>query len=125
MLVWPLQNYLNDFSFTVVDRLDVIFLMLWLWQVTMSVAIPLFMATACLRGVAPKLSGKSAADVCAILLFAATMMPVDLPTQTRLLNLYSHIAIVFTGSLPAVLWLTAKLRRKGGTLHAEGNEGVA
>ena len=125
MLVWPLQNYLNDFSFTVVDRLDVIFLMLWLWQVTMSVAIPLFMATSCLRGLSAKLSGKTAADICGALLFIAAMMPIDLPTQTRLLDLYSHTAIVFTGSFPLVLWLIAVLRRKGGVLHGKGNENIA
>lgn len=125
LLVWPLQNYLNDFSFAVVDRLDVIFLMLWVWQVTMSVAVPLFMATSCLRGISPRLSGKAAADICAALLFAAAMMPIDLPTQNRLLNVYSHVAVFFNGSLPLVLWLTAVLRKKGGAADGRRDEGIA
>lgn len=125
-LTWPMQSYLNNFAFAIVDRLDVIFLMIWTWQVFMSVTIPLFMAGACLRGILPSLGSRRAADLCLALLLTAAVLPIDLPTQAQALEIYSNIAIVYVGSLPFMLWLVALLRKKGGGIsESEKSKNVA
>lgn len=113
-LTWPMQTYLNNFAFAVVDRLDVLFLMFWTLQIVMSITIPLFMAGACLRGMMPKLSSHGAANLSLIPLLGAAMLHDGLPAQTAALEIYSYIAIVYIGTLPFLLWLTAVIRGKGG-----------
>lgn len=125
ILTWPLQTYLNNFAFAIVDRLDVLFLMTWSWEVIMSMSIPMFMAGACLRGIFPALGTRRAADICLLLAFAAAVFPVELTAQNTILNIYSHVAVFYVGTLPFLLWLLAVVRKKGGNKREQEDSQVA
>lgn len=112
--IWPLQQYLNHFNLNVVERLDVIFLILWTVQVCMTVMIPLFEAAACLRGIFPALGTQGATNLALLVLLAGLLLPTRLPAQVQLQNAYSLAALFYIGLLPPFLWLIAKLRGKGG-----------
>jgi spore germination protein len=110
---WPLQHYLNNFTRMVVERLDVIVLIVWFFQVLLTVVIALFIACVCLRGLFPRLTSGSAANITASLLGISLLMPIYFPTQAILQELFSYASMLYAGFLPALLWLIAVLRRKG------------
>ncbi|MGI6358292.1 MAG: GerAB/ArcD/ProY family transporter [Bacillota bacterium] len=111
---WPLQTYVNNVAIGLFDRFDVIILMVWTWQVIMTITIPMFTAAACLRGVFPRLNSRRAADIALVVLLVALLAHVDLPRQMKALGLYSYMSLIYVGSLPLLLWLIAVLRKKKG-----------
>lgn len=110
---WPLQQYLNHFSFAFLERIDVVILIAWTIQVIMTITIPLYIAGACLRGVFPKLNSRRATDVCMLFLLVGILAPIRVPMQMQIQNIYSLAALGYVGLLPWALWLIALLRKKG------------
>ncbi len=115
---WPLQQYLNHFSFAFLERIDIIILILWSFQVITTAAIPLFIAGTCLRGIWPKLNSRRATDIALSILVAGLVLPIRLPSQMKLVDLYSYASMLYVGFFPFLLWTIALVRKKGGKLDA-------
>lgn len=111
---WPLQLYLNRFAFAVFERADVVFLIVWCFQIINILTINMYTATSCLRGIWPRLDSQRAASIILLPTLIGLSLPVRLATQKQLVTIYSIVALLYLGTLPFLLWLLAVLRGKKG-----------
>lgn len=118
---WPLQLYLNRFAFSVFERADVVFLIVWSFQIVNILSINMYTATSCLRGVWPRLGTQRAALIILLPILIGISLPVRLAVQKQLVTVYSFVALSYLGTLPFLLWLIAVLRGKKGEGKGERN----
>lgn len=118
---WPLQLYLNRFAFSVFERADIAFLIVWSFQIINIITIHMYTATSCLRGAWPRLDAKGAALLVLALILIGVTAPVRTATQFQLVSIYSVVALLYLGTLPFLLWLIAVLRGKRGVRRSEQN----
>jgi len=112
--VYPLAAYLGRIQLPIVERLDTIFMILWLFQVIMSVGVPIYIAASSLYGAIPRLGRHFSTDICASLILIAAAWPLTRPLLFELTEPFNYVAILFTGGVPVLIWVIAILRKKGG-----------
>lgn len=111
---WPLQLYLNRFAFALFERFDVVFLIVWSFQMVSLISINIYTAASTLRGVLPQLDARRAALVVIISLLVGIAYPVSAAAQTTIITIFNLAALIYFGFLPLLLLLVAVLRGKRG-----------
>lgn len=117
---WPLQLYLNRFASSVFERADVVFLIVWSFQIINIITISMYTAISCLVGIWPRrLDTRRAASFILLPILIGTALPIRSAMQRQLSSIYSLIALLYLGTLPFLLWLLAVLRGKKGEVKDE------
>ena len=112
--VWPLQLYLNRLALAAFERADVVFLIVWSFQIINVIVISMYTGLSCLQGAFPRVTARKLEFGLLMLSLAGVVLPVRFDLQTKLTVTYSMVAFFYQGFVPWVLWLVALLRGKGG-----------
>lgn len=112
--VWPLQLYLNRFALTAFERADVVFLILWSFQIINVITLTMLTSLSCLQGAFPRIDSRRLALVLLVLALAGVAWPVRFALQTKLTVAAGMGVFFYQGFSPWVLWLVAVLRGKRG-----------
>lgn len=112
--VWPLQLYLNRLALAAFERADVVFLIVWSFQIINVIVISMYTGLSCLQGLFPRVAARKLAWGLLVLSLAGVALPVRFALQTKLTVTYSMVAFFYQGFVPWVLWLVALVRGKRG-----------
>ena len=119
---WPLQLYLNRFAFALLERFDVVFLIVWAFQMVNLISINMYTAANCLRGVYPRLDAQRSALIVLMLVLVGIAIPARAAIQSIIVKQFSLAALIYYGVLPFLLLLVAILRGKKGEDRDEQKE---
>ncbi len=119
---WPLQLYLNRFAFALFERFDVVFLIVWAFQMVNLISINMYTAANCLRGVYPRLDAQRSALIVLMLVLVGIAIPARAAIQSIIVKQFSLAALIYYGVLPFLLLLVAILRGKKGEDRDEQKE---
>ncbi len=111
----PVLFLFRGLTYRMVDRLDLIFLSIWIIPMTTSIIMYLFLASKCLAG--KKKSYKNAVIINGIILFCLSFIPNTdkiTDTLTQYVSFLSYTIVIFLPCLLLLLSRLVKKRRSGG-----------
>lgn len=111
---WSLQHYLNRFAFALFERADIVFLVIWTFQIINVIAIHMYAAIHCLGGVLGPQKQSQTSLLVFMVMAVAVLMPTTEAAQLKIIAIYSPISLFYLGVFPLLFWLIALLRGKKG-----------
>ncbi|MFY0762239.1 GerAB/ArcD/ProY family transporter [Metabacillus dongyingensis] len=105
----PLLYIFRGLSYQLIDRLDLIFISIWIVPMTTSVVAYLFMAS---KSISKKKSYSKLVVANGILIFCITLIPVDDLLLNKLSELIKYLSYIFAFGLPLFLLLVSYIFKK-------------